>query len=157
MAEAKAKRATPYADGGEVGDDFALFNSLYEFRRKFGADSLMRNRIGFNAGGAVGYPAGATRGVDSVRAGLTPGEYVLREPAVQKYGIGFLDTLNNLKMPSMSKQMQLVANSMKDAGSRVVHALDLTINGSHIGEVAGPQATVESFIEAMKLAQARTA
>ena len=56
-----------------------------------------RNR-GFAAGGTVpGFSAGGklpVRGTDTVPAMLTPGEFVMRKSAVDKYGVGFMDSIN---------------------------------------------------------------
>ena len=54
-----------------------------------------------NKGGDVGYPAGAVRGVDSIRAMLTPGEFVMKESVVRKFGKGFFDKLNNFTLPKL--------------------------------------------------------
>jgi hypothetical protein len=57
-----------------------------------------RNR-GFAAGGTVpGFSAGGklpVRGTDTVPAMLTPGEFVMRKSAVDKYGTGFMSAINN--------------------------------------------------------------
>lgn len=49
---------------------------------------------------ADGYAAGGdVVGTDTVPAMLTPGEWVVKKSAVSKYGIGFLDALNNMRIP----------------------------------------------------------
>jgi len=47
-----------------------------------------------NKGGLIDYSGNAKRGVDSVLAKLTPGEFVIREPIVQKLGVDFFEKLN---------------------------------------------------------------
>lgn len=46
-----------------------------------------------------GYAAGGPSGTDTVPAMLTPGEWVVKKSAVAKYGLGFLDALNNMRIP----------------------------------------------------------
>ena len=53
-----------------------------------------------NAGGHVGRNQGIP-GKDSIRAMLTPGEYVIQEPVVSKFGKGFFDMLNKMQLPSL--------------------------------------------------------
>jgi len=52
-------------------------------------------------GGSVGFPAGAKRGADSIKAMLTPGEFVMRPEAVKTFGLKFMDAVNRLKMPAI--------------------------------------------------------
>lgn len=42
---------------------------------------------------------GDVAGTDTVPAMLTPGEWVVKKSAVGKYGLGFLDALNNMRIP----------------------------------------------------------
>ena len=52
----------------------------------------------FNKGGPVG------RGTDTVPAMLTPGEFIVRKDAVDKYGTSFLSALNNGALPMKAFQ-----------------------------------------------------
>ena len=52
----------------------------------------------FNQGGPVG------RGTDTVPAMLTPGEFIVRKDAVDKYGTSFLSALNNGALPMKAFQ-----------------------------------------------------
>ncbi|MDD5330210.1 MAG: tape measure protein [Sulfuricella sp.] len=45
------------------------------------------------------YAMGGPAGTDTVPAMLTPGEWVVKKSAVAKYGLGFLDALNNMRIP----------------------------------------------------------
>lgn len=45
------------------------------------------------------YAAGGPVGTDTVPAMLTPGEWVVKKSAVARYGLGFLDALNNMRIP----------------------------------------------------------
>lgn len=45
------------------------------------------------------YATGGYAGIDTVPAMLTPGEWVVKKSAVAKYGLGFLDALNNMRIP----------------------------------------------------------
>ncbi|MDZ7655617.1 MAG: tape measure protein [Sulfurimicrobium sp.] len=49
--------------------------------------------------GSFGFAEGGDVGTDTVPAMLTPGEWVVKKSAVGKYGLGFLDALNNMRIP----------------------------------------------------------
>lgn len=65
-------------------------------------ETQVANRIGpdykplkgkkFASGGSAG-------GTDTVPAMLTPGEWVVKKSAVAKYGLGFMEALNNMRIP----------------------------------------------------------
>lgn len=46
------------------------------------------------------YAQGGVAASDTVPALLTPGEFVVRREAVQKIGVGMLDAINNMKLPT---------------------------------------------------------
>lgn len=48
--------------------------------------------------------AGPGIGTDTVPAMLTPGEWVIRRPAVAKYGAGLLDSINSMRLPRLALQ-----------------------------------------------------
>lgn len=54
--------------------------------------------MGFASGGDVKAKSPTQQGVDNVPAWLTAGEYVIRKPAVEKYGKSFFDILNRAKL-----------------------------------------------------------
>ena len=54
--------------------------------------------FGFHSGGEVRGPGG----VDNVPAALTDGEFVVSKSAVNKYGLGFLHSLNNKAVPQFA-------------------------------------------------------
>ena len=59
---------------------------------------------------------GMARGTDTVPAMLTPGEFVMKKSAVDKYGVGFMRSLNNGASPtSRSRGVQY----LHDGGSAV--------------------------------------
>lgn len=66
-----------------------------------------------NEGGRVGMTPTATKGVDSVLAALTPGEYVVREPVVNRLGTDFFDKINKGMLPGFNKG-GLVGNDSKE-------------------------------------------
>lgn len=46
------------------------------------------------------FARGGVAASDTVPALLTPGEFVVRREAVQKIGVGMLDAINNMKLPT---------------------------------------------------------
>ena len=75
---------------------------------------------GFHAGGMV---PGARTGADTYPAMLTPGEFVVNEAAVGKYGTPFLAAINNMRMPTggsggagVSIDYDRLAQAVKGAG-----------------------------------------
>src|SRR5690606_8629039 len=51
------------------------------------------------SGGVGGMHPGSPRGTDTVPAWLTPGEYVQKKAAVDKYGLPFMNAVNSLQFP----------------------------------------------------------
>ena len=84
------------APGGGVG---GLFSSvLGGFSSGFGTfGSTLGGFFGFANGGPVG-------STDTVPAMLTPGEFVVKKSAVDKYGTNFLSSLNNGVLPMQGFQ-----------------------------------------------------
>ena len=67
----------------------------------------------FNPAGPPQFMAtgGMARGTDTVPAMLTPGEFVMKKSAVDKYGVGFMRSLNNGASPtSRSRGVQYLQN-----------------------------------------------
>jgi len=125
--------------------------SIEELLKRLGKGILR-----FNTGGLVPFVRGAKRGTDSILAKLSPYEYIIRESAVKALGVPFLDAINNLQIPAFSNGGAVTESSLSSSMSKVVHALDLTYNGSNIGELTGNQMTVEGFIEALNMAKLRS-
>ncbi len=76
-----------------------LAKELYELEKKYTTTNISGATHWLAKGGHLGYPAGFTKGKDSVPAMLTPGEYVIREQIVRTMGKDFFDRLNNFQMP----------------------------------------------------------
>jgi len=53
----------------------------------------------FAEGGFTGPVPGPRVHKDVIHAGLTPGEYVVREEAVNRYGVGFMEAINRMLIP----------------------------------------------------------
>ncbi len=79
-----------------------------------------------NEGGPVNFVDGAKKGIDSVKAMLTPGEFVLKESAAKMLGLDFLNMLNNLKAPlrfaeggAVGKVPEAVSSALPDYSAKV--------------------------------------
>jgi hypothetical protein len=111
----------------------------------------------FNIGGMVDHIAGSIPGKDSIMAALTPGEFVIREPAVRMFGAGLFKSLNNFKLPKFNLGgvvgpiQKDFNNSVQD--SVIKHALDLTINGKQQESLFGSPDGISSIINELKLAK----
>jgi TP901 family phage tail tape measure protein len=90
-----------------------LAKALFDLKKSYGSKNSGDSGVKYwlNSGGSVGYPSAARRGVDSIRAMLTPGEYVIKESAVRKLGSGFFDKINNMQFP----QLQFNAGGLVDS------------------------------------------
>ena len=79
-----------------------LAKELWELQKQYSTVTQAQGvKHWLNSGGPVNWMAGAKRGVDSVKAMLTPGEFVINESAVRKFGTGFFEKLNKMKLPYM--------------------------------------------------------
>jgi hypothetical protein len=66
-----------------------------------------------------GYISGAGTGVsDSIPAMLSNGEYVIRANAVSRYGVDFMNAVNNMQV---SRAMPSGQAAMASAGSQIIH------------------------------------
>jgi len=74
------------------------------------------------AGGVGGVHPGMPKGTDTVPAWLTPGEYVIKKQAVDRYGVDFFDSLNNMRIaaPMIS---QVRASAGASSGIQLVELL----------------------------------
>lgn len=91
-----------------------------------------------NSGGHVPFSLGAIKGKDSVRAMLTPGEFVIREGVVRKFGKSFFDKLNNFQIPKLHLAEGgmvpgvSLSESFSKATEEYLGRIDLGINGKKI-------------------------
>jgi TP901 family phage tail tape measure protein len=60
---------------------------------------------------------------------VSNGEYIVKASSVQKYGVGFMDALNNQKLSSVS------SNTSSSSGN-TVYNIDMVINGGDAGTIA---------------------
>lgn len=99
---------------GQIALDFGQM-LLQEMNRAIAAQlagSIMQGAFGSAVGGFFsglfpgkatgGYISGGSGVKDDVPAMLMGGEYVIRKSAVQKYGVGFLESLNQGQMPGFA-------------------------------------------------------
>lgn len=98
---------------------------------------------------------------DIVPALLTPGEFVTRVAAVQHYGLGFMQRLNNLQIPRFNMggfvdaAMEHFAPTQRFASGGLVEmagtgggrvAVDLTINGHTFSDMMAPAETAKNLV-----------
>lgn len=92
--------------------------------------------FGFANGGPVGFANGGSVGsTDTLPAMLTPGEFVMKKSAVDKYGSGFLSSLNESTMPMRGFENGGVVGPVSaetgtgaGIGSKVTNNSDFTFN-----------------------------
>ena len=92
--------------------------------------------FGFANGGPVGFANGGSVGsTDTVPAMLTPGEFVMKKSAVEKYGSGFLSSINEGVMPMRGFQnggvvspVSAEAGTTSNSASQVTNSSDFTFN-----------------------------
>jgi len=162
---------------GEALDNTAELDS--EINQRTSIEELLRRLkngiFGFNVGGSVPHTPYSVPGKDSLLAALTPGEYVIQEPIVRKFGKGFFEAINNFKIPKFnlggsvgSGLMSALSNfsipefnlggvvgtlSQDQASVKHTYALDLTINGKQQESVLGTASGIESIIEELQFAK----
>lgn len=100
------------------------------------AASLRKARPGFAGGGSIsgGVLGGpGTKTSDSLVARLSRGEFVMRAAAVDKYGVGFMQRVNNglVKLPGFAKGG--MSQSTKDARRDLSQSFSI----SHFGKIGG--------------------
>ena len=96
-----------------------------------------RKKGGMSMGGLIKGPGTGTS--DSIMArvgyanggfiGVSNNEYVVKAASVQKYGVGFMNAVNNQQLSPVS------ANTSSSAGS-TVYNIDMVINGGDAGTIA---------------------
>ena len=117
--------------GGLSGIIGSLFGSLGGGSGILGIASSF---FGFNKGGIVptirGYANGGSVGsTDTVPAMLTPGEFVVKKSAVDKYGTDFLSSLNKGMLPMQGFQNGgAVSPVASEAGSNALGGGEITNN-----------------------------
>lgn len=95
----------------------------------------------FSAGGSVknyatgGEVTGGSKQKDDVLSLLMGGEYVIKKSAVNRYGVNFLDQLNNLKVPKMAD-----GGSLRQGGESQYISMTNTSRKSSAEEVNASEA-----------------
>ena len=106
----------------------------------------LRGGLGFNSGGLVP----GTGNTDTVRANLTPGEYVIRKQAVNAIGVNNLERMNRYAsggkvgvkdLPSSNMQKRIISSSVNEfRGGRRVNAGDsVAFSINEVGVDASPK------------------
>ena len=105
---------------------------------------------------------------DSVLSLLMPNEFVMSAKAVRTFGLDFMHSINNLRLPAFALGGQVGSMVASGAGApdgikqvawgdiaqnKTIHALDLTINNTHIGELMGERSVIGRFIDEMQRAK----
>ena len=117
---------------------------------------LIGTRLRFNTGGFVPFLRGALPNKDSILAALTPGEYVINAEAVRAFGTNFLDSINNIQIPSAFNVGGYVSNASDTVRTSVSkYALELSINGVKQEPLYGSKTGIESIIDSLAIAKMR--
>lgn len=90
-------------------------------------------------GGYITGPGSATS--DSIPAWLSNGEYVIRAAAVKRYGLNFMDKLNNMRMPAFGYGGAVIAD---DAWKHGFSKMLFNMGGPVGGYATGGRATYAS-------------
>lgn len=118
----------------------------------------------FATGGLVPSTATSKPNTDSVLSLLMPNEFVMSAKAVRTFGTDFMNSINNLRLPAFAAGGSVSAASGispdirsfkagEMAVNKTIHALDLTINNTHIGELMGERNVIDRFIGEMQRAR----
>ncbi|MGW6566438.1 hypothetical protein [Streptomyces sp. NPDC054975] len=92
-------------------------------------------QLGYAQGGLVGFPGGGmvrgpgTGTSDSIVARVSNGEYVIRASAVQRYGVGFLDDLNQGRLGTAAAGGPSPGRAASGSG-RAGTVINLTVQGA---------------------------
>lgn len=106
-------------------------------------------------GGYISGPGTSTS--DSIMARLSNGEYVIRASAVKRYGVGFMEALNNMVMPSIRMpafaEGGLVTTAPSSGANGLMDSVNLNINfnGSRM-KLSGDRENVNAFVRELKKA-----
>ena len=118
----------------------------------------------FATGGLVPSTATSKPNTDSVLSLLMPNEFVMSAKAVRTFGTDFMNSINNLRLPAFAIGGAVSAGGSASpeirsfkagemAVNKTIHALDLTINNTHIGELMGERNVIDRFIGEMQRAR----
>ena len=92
--------------------EIEMAQELFEIKKKYSNAGEMGVKHFLNKGGFVNMFPDSVKGKDSVSAMLTPGEFVIREDVVKKFGQGFFNKLNNFQMPKYFAEGGVVGDSL---------------------------------------------
>ena len=125
----------------------------------------------FNTGGFVSQGAG---GIDDVPALLTRGEFVQKRSAVEKYGVGIMQKINQGLIPTSTfqnikgfntggfvsalKNMSGIAKFSEGgevSSATVNHSIDFNLGNKSFGPFQGSPVTINSFISELSKAKGR--
>ena len=98
------------------------------------------------SGGVAGLHPGRARGTDTVPAWLTPDEYVVNRAAHRYYGTGFMDAVNEQRLPRYFSQGSAVSSSD-------IRALSATLgrgNSGATGVVSLTAGTIQAIARAVQ-------
>lgn len=98
------------------------------------------------SGGVAGLHPGRPRGTDTVPAWLTPDEYVVNRAAHRYYGTGFMDAINEQRLPRYFSQGSAVSSSD-------IRALSATLGrggNSAVGAVSLTAGTIQAIARAVQ-------
>ena len=79
--------------------------------------------LGYQTGGRISGPGSGTS--DSILARVSNGEYVIRASSVRRYGIGFLDAINEGRLPRFQNG-GLIEGLRREAGTLGLEGIDLS-------------------------------
>lgn len=161
LTDAFGSLKTTFSDlFGSLKDNFASIfknltsnlSNLFTSGGGGGIFSTIFGALGFANGGPVGFANGGSVGsTDTVPAMLTPGEFVMKKSAVEKYGSGFLSSINEGVMPMRGFQnggvvgpISAEAGTASGATSQVTNTSDFTFNIQNGGaEQTGGQSNTD--------------
>jgi hypothetical protein len=109
-----------------------------------------------NEGGEVSAP-GAMQGVDSVLAGLTPGEFVVRQPVVKSLGTEFFEKINRYGLEAFNKG-GLVGGQNVPVPETISSAFNATVNiniGDRSYMARMKEFDAKDFVKTLKMAEKR--
>lgn len=118
----------------------------------------------FATGGLVPSTSTSKPNTDSVLSLLMPDEFVMSARAVRTFGVDFMNSINNLRLPAFAgggivEATRAATNSIRNSSNfngavnKTVHVLDLTFNNTHIGELTGESSVIDRFIGEMQRAK----
>ena len=93
----------------EKGAGWWITPNVYEFGKAYALDFRRKYGTGYATGGFVQGDGSSTS--DSIPAMLSNGEYVIKANAVNKYGVDFMNSLNQMQVQSPSQSGGAVGGS----------------------------------------------